>query len=183
MPARLPNVLLNGTRASRWACPRTSRLTTWEVAPALMRLLDEPGRDAGDLMKYVKGPDFPLGGELYRRRADLAGDLQHRQRQFHGARGLRGSRTASHRHLRTSLPGLGRQSARADRGANDARRSCRWSRTSATSPTTRIRRARHRAQEAKATSTQLMAHLFATTDLERTYRVNMNVIGLRAGPG
>src|SRR5712672_1192988 len=73
MPAQLPNLLLNGTSGiavgmSTDVPPHNLR----EVAAALMKLLDEPDATLGDLMRLIKGPDFPTGGELVSTRADLA---------------------------------------------------------------------------------------------------------------
>ena len=42
-----------------------------EVAAALIRLLDEPDATLGTLMKHIKGPDFPTGGELVSSREDV----------------------------------------------------------------------------------------------------------------
>jgi topoisomerase IV subunit A len=72
LPAQLPNLLLNGTSGiavgmSTDVPPHNLK----EVAAALIRLLDEPDATLGDLMKHIKGPDFPTGGELVSSRADL----------------------------------------------------------------------------------------------------------------
>ena len=90
LPARLPNVLLNGTQGiavgmSTDIPPHNLR----EVAQACIHLLDEPDATTRTLMKYVKGPDLPTGGEIVSPRSELLDDLQHRQRQLQGARGLR----------------------------------------------------------------------------------------------
>jgi topoisomerase-4 subunit A len=72
LPAQLPNLLLNGTSGiavgmSTDVPPHNLK----EVAAALIRLLDEPDATLGDLMKHIKGPDFPTGGELVSSRADI----------------------------------------------------------------------------------------------------------------
>ena len=84
---------------------------------------------------------------------------------------------------RAAVPGLGQQGAAADRGADERPRSCRWSRTCATSrisenPTRIVIVPRSN----RVDLDELMTHLFATTDLERSYRVNMNMIGLDGRP-
>ena len=72
LPAQLPNLLLNGTSGiavgmSTDVPPHNLK----EVTAALIRLLDEPDATLGDLMKHIKGPDFPTGGELVSSRADV----------------------------------------------------------------------------------------------------------------
>src|SRR5678810_611365 len=72
LPARLPNVLLNGTQGiavgmSTDIPPHNLR----EVAQACIHLLDEPDAQTRTLMKYVKGPDLPTGGEIITPRSDL----------------------------------------------------------------------------------------------------------------
>ncbi|MFA6349992.1 MAG: DNA gyrase subunit A [Candidatus Omnitrophota bacterium] len=63
MPAALPNLLVNGS--SGIAVGMATNIPPHnlnEVADAIMYLLDNPGADIKELMKYVKGPDFPTGG-------------------------------------------------------------------------------------------------------------------------
>ncbi|MEO1321310.1 MAG: DNA gyrase subunit A, partial [Pseudomonadota bacterium] len=72
LPARLPNLLLNGTQGiavgmSTDVPPHNLR----EVASALIHLLDKPKATVADLQKHIKGPDFPTGGELISPAADV----------------------------------------------------------------------------------------------------------------
>ena len=72
LPARLPNLLLNGTTGiavglSTDVPPHNLK----EVASALVHLLDEPKATIAALMKHIKGPDFPTGGEMVSPRADI----------------------------------------------------------------------------------------------------------------
>ena len=72
LPARLPNILLNGTTGiavglSTDVPPHNLR----EVASAVIHLIDNPQATAAHLMKHIKGPDFPTGGELVSPRADI----------------------------------------------------------------------------------------------------------------
>ena len=65
LPARLPNILLNGTTGiavglSTDVPPHNLR----EVASALVHLIDNPKATISQLMKHILGPDFPTGGEL-----------------------------------------------------------------------------------------------------------------------
>jgi topoisomerase IV subunit A len=72
LPARLPNLLLNGTTGiavglSTDVPPHNLR----EVASALVHLIDNPDATVAQLMKHIKGPDFPTGGELVSPRAEI----------------------------------------------------------------------------------------------------------------
>jgi topoisomerase IV subunit A len=182
LPAQLPNLLLNGTSGiavgmSTDVPPHNLR----EVATALMRLLDEPDATLGDLMKHVKGPDFPTGGELVSSRADLVqiyktggGTLRLRARyeiedgeivitelpfQTSGAKVLEqiaAQMTAKKLPMMEDL-----------RDESDHENPTRL----VLSP-----------KSGKVDLDALMNHLFATSDLERTVRVNINVIGMHGRP-
>jgi topoisomerase-4 subunit A len=72
LPARLPNLLLNGTTGiavglSTDVPPHNLN----EVVSALVHLIDNPKATIAALMKHIKGPDFPTGGELVSPRADI----------------------------------------------------------------------------------------------------------------
>jgi topoisomerase-4 subunit A len=182
LPAQLPNLLLNGTSGiavgmSTDVPPHNLR----EVAAALIRLLDDPDATLGTLMKHVKGPDFPTGGELVSSREDLVqiyktgnGTLRLRARyqiedgeiviyelpfQASGAKVLEqiaGQMAAK------KLPLM-------DNNIRDE--------SDHESPT-RLVLPPKKDVDVEA----LMNHLFATTDLERTIRVNINIIGLEGRP-
>ena len=182
LPAQLPNLLLNGTSGIAVGMatdvpPHNLR----EVAGALVRLLDEPDATLTQLMKHVKGPDFPTGGELVSSREELVqiyktgtGTIRLRARysiedgdiviyelpfQTSGAKVLEqvaGQLTAK------KLPMLD----------NDIR-----DESDHESPTRLVL-----PPKKNVDVDALMNHLFATTDLERTIRVNINVIGLDGRP-
>lgn len=66
LPAKLPNLLLNGQIGI--AVGMATSIPTHnlgEIVDATVALLDNPESSADDLMKYVKGPDFPTGGIVY----------------------------------------------------------------------------------------------------------------------
>ena len=72
LPAQLPNLLLNGASGiavgmSTDVPPHNMR----EVATALIRLLDQPKTTLGQIMRHIKGPDFPTGGELISDRSEI----------------------------------------------------------------------------------------------------------------
>ena len=66
LPSALPNLLINGSYGiavgMATSCP-PHNLT--EVCDAVIHLIDEPEATAGDLMAFVKAPDFPTGGIIY----------------------------------------------------------------------------------------------------------------------
>jgi len=73
LPARLPNVLLNGATGIAVGMatdipPHNLR----EVAAACVRLLDDPKATVAQLLEHVQGPDFPTGAEIISSREDLA---------------------------------------------------------------------------------------------------------------
>ncbi|MGB6449324.1 MAG: DNA gyrase subunit A, partial [Steroidobacteraceae bacterium] len=72
LPARLPNLLLNGTSGIAVGMatdipPHNLR----EVAAACIHLLEEPEATTAALMKHIKGPDLPTGAEIVSPRSDL----------------------------------------------------------------------------------------------------------------
>ena len=72
MPARLPNILLNGTTGIAVGMatdipPHNLR----EVASACIHLLDNPKSTIADLCKHIKAPDFPTKAELITPREDI----------------------------------------------------------------------------------------------------------------
>ncbi|MFP6615741.1 MAG: DNA gyrase subunit A, partial [Candidatus Hydrogenedentota bacterium] len=66
LPSALPNLLINGSYGiavgMATSCP-PHNLT--EVCDAVMHLIDQPDATSGDLMGFVKAPDFPTGGIIY----------------------------------------------------------------------------------------------------------------------
>ncbi len=182
LPAQLPNLLLNGTSGiavgmSTDVPPHNLR----EVVAALAELLDNPEATPAQLVKHVQGPDFPGGGELVSSRADIAdiyrtggGTLRLRARyeiengdivitelpyQASGARVL--EQIAAQMRAK-KLPMM-------EDLRDESDHEC---------PTRLILTPR----SARTDVDVLMKHLFATTDLERTIRVNLNVIGLDGRP-
>ena len=66
LPARVPNLLLNGVQGIAVGMATnipTHNLT--EVVDATIHLIDNPEANVQDLMKFVKGPDFPTGGVIF----------------------------------------------------------------------------------------------------------------------
>ena len=181
LPARLPNLLLNGTTGiavgmSTDVPPHNLN----EVASALVHLIDNPKATVAQLMKHIKGPDFPTGGELVSPRDDIKeiyttgnGTLRLR-----AAYKLEGSDIVI-----TSLPyqisGAKVQEQIATQMRNKKLPQVDDLRDESDhEERTRIVISKKRGVDVE----QLMSHLFATTSLERTLRVNMNVIALDGRP-
>ncbi len=72
LPSRIPNLLVNGASgiAVGMACSFPSH-NLHEVMNALIALIDSPDQTVGDLMKHIKGPDFPTAGIILNSRAEL----------------------------------------------------------------------------------------------------------------
>jgi DNA gyrase subunit A len=65
LPARLPNLLINGaTGIAVGMATNVPPHNLAEVSTALIKLLDNPDLSSVQLCRYVKGPDFPTGGQI-----------------------------------------------------------------------------------------------------------------------
>jgi topoisomerase-4 subunit A len=182
LPARLPNVLLNGTTGIAVGMatdipPHNLR----EVAAACMHLLDEPEATTRQLMKHVRGPDLPTGAEIISPRADLVEIYDKGNGSFKARATWRQEDDAI---VIDALPWQVSGSKVLQQIAeqfqakklpmvDDFR-----DESDHENPTRLVIVPRGR----KVDVEQLMAHLFATTDLERNYRVNLNIIGLDGRP-
>lgn len=182
LPARLPNVLLNG--GSGIAVGMATDILPHnlnEVVSACVRLLEQPKASVADLMEHVKGPDFPTGAEIISSEADIRsayetgrGSIKARAKwskekgeivitalpyQVSGTKVL--EQIASQMQSK-KLPMV--QDLRDESDHEHPTRLVIVPRSN------------------RVDSEQLMNHLFATTDLERSYRVNHNVITLSGRP-
>ncbi|QHG67313.1 DNA topoisomerase IV subunit A [Pseudomonas putida] len=182
LPARLPNILLNGTTGIAVGMatdvpPHNLR----EVASACVRLLDEPKATIEQLCEHIQGPDYPTEAEIVTPRAEIQkiyesgrGSIRMRAvyrvedgdivvtalpHQVSGAKVL--EQIAAQMQAK-KLPMV------ADlRDESDHENPCRI---------VIIPRSN------RVDADELMQHLFATTDLESSYRVNVNIIGLDGRP-
>ena len=182
LPARLPNILLNGTTGIAVGMatdvpPHNLR----EVASACIHLLDQPTASLDAILEHIPAPDYPTTAEIISSKADLhkvystgRGSIRMRAvysvedgdvvitglpHQVSGAKVLEqiaGQMQAKKLPMVTDL-----------RDESDHENPCRI---------VIVPRSNRVDTEA------LMDHLFATTELESTYRVNMNVIGLDGRP-
>ena len=181
LPARLPNLLLNGTSGiavgmSTDVPPHNLR----EVSSALIQLIDSPKATVSQLMKNIKGPDFPTGGELVSPRADI----KQIYTSGNGTLRLRAAfRMEQGDIVITSLP-------HQISGAKVIEQIAAQITGKKLPQVTGIRDESDHEEPTRLVISikrgvdagELMSHLFSTTSLERTVRVNMNVIGLDGRP-
>src|ERR1044072_3879113 len=182
LPSRLPHVLLNG--ASGIAVGLATHIPPHnlkEVVAAAVALLEAPGLSSKELAKLVPGPDFPTAAEIISPPEEL--------RALHetGTGSIR-MRAAWEREdqdvVITALPYQVSGSKVVLQIAQQMQaKKLPWvenvnDESDPESPTRIVISLRSSRVDVES----VMAHLFATTDLERTYRVNMNVIGLDGRP-
>ena len=151
-----------------------------EVTSALVHLIENPKATVAQLMKHIKGPDFPTGGEL----VSSTADIKEIYATGSGTLRLRASyKMEGSDIVITSLPHqisgakLQEQIATQMRNKKLPQVDDLRDESDHEEPT-RLVISKKRGVDVE----QLMSHLFATTSLERTLRVNMNVIGLDGRP-
>ncbi len=181
LPARLPNLLLNGTTGiavglSTDVPPHNLN----EVASAVVHLLDSPKATVAQLMKHIKGPDYPTGGELISARDEI----KEIYKTGSGTLRLRASyKIEGSDIVITSLPHqisgskILEQIAAQMRNKKLPQVDDLRDESDHEDPT-RLVISKKRGVDVD----ELMSHLFSTTSLERTARVNMNIIGLNGRP-
>ena len=182
LPARLPNILLNGTTGIAVGMatdipPHNLR----EVASAAIKLIEEPKATLDQLLDIIQGPDYPTEAEIITSRAEIRkiyqngrGSIRMRAvwkkedgamvisalpHQVSGARVL--EQIASQMRAK-KLPMVDDLRDESDHE----------------NPTRLVIVPRSNRVDME----QVMNHLFATTDLEKSYRVNLNMIGLDGRP-
>jgi topoisomerase-4 subunit A len=182
MPARLPNVLLNGaTGIAVGMATDIPPHNLKEVAAACIRILDEPEVSTANLMRLVPGPDLPTGAEIVTPRAELrsiyeSGSGSFRARAVYEAEGAEVVITALPYQVSGSK--VLEQIAAQIRAKKLPMVENIRDESDHEEPVRLVLELRSNRVDAE----QVMAHLFATTDLERSYRVNMNVIALDGRP-
>ena len=182
LPARLPNVLLNGGSGIAVGMatdipPHNLR----EVVSACVRILEDPKADLEAVCEHIKGPDFPTDAEIITTADEIrqiyrSGNGSLRQRAVwhkeggdiiisalpYQVSGARVQEQIAAQMLAKKLPMVTDLRDESDHE----------------NPTRLVVEPRSNRVDADA----LMRHLFATTDLERSYRVNFNMIGLNGRP-
>jgi topoisomerase-4 subunit A len=184
LPARLPNLLLNG--ASGIAVGMATDVPPHnlrEVAAACIHLLDEPEATTRALMKHVKGPDLPTGAEIVSSRAELAEFYEKGNGSFR-ARATWEQDEETGNVIITTLPWQVSGSKLQEQIAQQVREKKLpmvediRDESDHENPVRIVIVPRSN----RVDLPQLMTHLFATTDLERSYRVNLNIIDLDGRP-
>jgi len=182
LPARLPNVLLNGgTGIAVGMATDIPPHNLREVAAACIHLLENPTADVAQLAEFVPGPDFPTEAEIVTSRDEL-------QKLYLTGRGSVKARAVYSREegdiVITALPHqvsgarvleqiAAQMQAKKLPMVSDLR-----DESDHENPTRLVIVPRSNRIDIE----QLMAHLFASTDLERSYRVNLNMIGIDGRP-
>ena len=183
LPAQVPNLLLNGTTGIAVGMatdipPHNLR----EVVQAAIRLLEAPRAGLEDLGDLIQGPDFPTEAEIITPRADI--DAMYRtgrgSLKMRAAWQVEDGAVVIHA-LPYQVSGskvleqiAAQMQARKLPMVSDLR-----DESDHEHPTRFVVVPRSNRIDLEA----LMSHLFATTDLERNYRVNLNVIGIDGRPG
>jgi topoisomerase-4 subunit A len=182
LPARLPNLLLNGTTGiavglSTDVPPHNLR----EVASAVIHLIDNPKATVAHLMKHIKGPDFPTGGELVSPRADI------KQIYTKGNGTLRLRASYKQENGDIIINELPYQIS----GSKILEQIAAQMRNKKLPLVEDLRDESDHEEPIRLVITpkskkvdveELMSHLFSTTSLERTVRVNMNIVALDGRP-
>lgn len=182
LPARLPNVLLNGTTGIAVGMatdipPHNLR----EVASACIRLLDKPKSTVKDLFENVKAPDYPTDAEIITPKSEILEMYE----TGHGAIKMRATWKKENGNI--VIDSLPHQSSGAkiqeQIGAQMQAKKLPMlddlrDESDHEEPVRLVLVPRSNRVDLE----ELMSHLFATTDLERSYRVNMNMIGTNGRP-
>ncbi len=182
LPARLPNVLLNG--ATGIAVGMSSDIlphNLTEVANACIHLLDHPDASLDAITQWIKGPDFPTNAEIITPKAMLdtiysTGNGSVRMRAVYSVE--------KHNVVITALPYqvsgakiIEQIAAQMQQKKLPMVEDLR-DESDHEHPTRLVIIPRSNRVDVDG----LMSHLFATTELERSYRVNFNMIGLDGKP-
>jgi len=182
LPARLPNVLLNG--ATGIAVGMSSDIlphNLTEVANACVHLLENPAASLGEIAQIVKGPDFPTSAEIITSNAAIktmyeSGHGSIKMRAVYGEE--------KHTIVITALPYQVSGAKIIEQIATQMQQKKLpmvedlRDESDHEHPTRLVIIPRSNRIDVEG----LMSHLFATTDLERSYRVNFNMIGLDGKP-
>jgi topoisomerase-4 subunit A len=182
LPARLPNVLLNGaTGIAVGMATDIPPHNLVEVAKAAVLLLDKPKSSIDELCAIIQGPDFPTGAEIITPREELLAAYK----TGHGSVRMRACYEVENGEIVvTALPyqasgGKVLEQIAAQMVAKklpmveDLR-----DESDHENPTRLVIVPRSNRVDTKA----LMSHLFSSTDLERSARMNLNMIGLDGRP-
>ena len=182
LPARLPNILLNGSMGIAVGMSTDippHNLT--EVVTACIHLLDNPKATIDDLCQFVTAPDYPSDGEIITSAEDIrsiyltgCGQIRMRSVYHKETQGIiisalpyqvSGSRVLEQIAQQMNAKKLPMVEDLRDESDHE-------------NPVRIVIMPRSNRIDVDA----LMLHLFATTDLERSYRINMNIVGINGRP-
>ena len=182
LPARLPHILLNGTMGI--AVGMATDIPPHnlnELADACVMLLDNPKAGLADLLEVVQGPDYPTEAEIITPKADIAKMYE----QGKGSIKMRATwRKEDGEIVITALPHQASPSKVIEQIATQMRNKKLpmvddiRDESDHENPIRLVIVPRSNRIDFDG----LMDHLFATTDLEKNYRVNMNMLGLDGKP-
>ncbi len=182
LPARLPNILLNGTMGIAVGMatdipPHNLR----EVVGACIQLLDEPETSLDNLLTFVKGPDYPTNAEII----SSAEDINKIYTTGNGSIKMRAQYEMEDHHIIiTALPHQVSGAKLLEQIAAQmlAKKLPMIEDLRDESDHENLTRLVIIPKSKRTDADSVMSHLFATTDLEKNYRVNMNMIGLNGKP-
>lgn len=182
LPARLPNLLLNGTTGiAVGMATDIPPHNIHEIVSACAHLLDHPKATLEEICELVKGPDYPTGAEIISPKQDIVAIY----RNGRGTLRMRAAYDIEEGEIViTALPYQASPAKIIEQIATQMNKkklpmvADLRDESDHEDPIRLVVVPRSNRVDKDA----LMAHLFATTDLERTYRVNLNVIGLDHRP-
>ncbi|MCL1074800.1 DNA topoisomerase IV subunit A [Shewanella dokdonensis] len=182
LPARLPHILLNGITGIAVGMatdipPHNAR----ELALACIELLDNPAADLPRLMEFVPGPDYPTAAEIITPPDEIS-------KIYESGRGSIKARAVyvveDGEIVVTALPHQSSSSKVLEQIAAQMQAKKLPMVTDLRDESDHENPVRLVIvpRSNRVDCAQLMAHLFATTDLEKSYRINLNVLGLDGRP-
>jgi topoisomerase-4 subunit A len=182
LPARLPNLLLNGTSGIAVGMatdipPHNLR----EIANACIQLLEDPQSSTAALMKHVKGPDLPTGAEIISPRSEIKEIYETGVGSFKARATYEledGNVVITAFPYQVSPARVQEQIAEQMRAKKLPMIEDVRDESDHEHPVRLVLVPR----SSRVDLVEAMNHLFATTDLERNYRVNLNIIGLDGRP-
>jgi len=182
LPARLPHILLNGiTGIAVGMATDIPPHNVREIADATIKLIDSPKAELSEIMESVQGPDYPTEAEIISPKSDI-------EKIYKTGRGSIKMRAVWHKEgsdiVITALPHQVSGAKLLEQIANQMRAKKLpmvddlRDESDHENPTRIVVVPRSN----RIDCDQLMSHLFASTDLEKNFRVNLNMIGLDSRP-
>jgi topoisomerase-4 subunit A len=182
LPARLPHILLNGvTGIAVGMATDIPPHNVQEVANAVIHLIDHPKAELDEIMQFVQGPDYPTEAEIVSPKSEI-------EKMYRTGRGSIKMRAVWHKEghdiVISALPHqvsgakLLEQIANLMRAKKLPMVEDLRDESDHENPTRIVIFPSKKRDDCQV----LMNHLFASTDLERNYRMNLNMIGLDNRP-